>query len=882
MDIGQGTVPRYEAATYDPGTKLIEAGGRVYVWSGTSIPPTYLPSPGVISRPELIVGAYDFKSLACFDFERPYLPLIPRYDLLLRTHPAFECLAVKNNRFPVIEQSIGKWAMDPELANKWDILERWLRNMVKQLIDVGNPGADIMADFKLWPFPASYGYRKYKGGRQNVQDIAARARDSFLPLISACTFLICWCRRREALDDNFDWLSEMTTSALIRSQETKPGHHLSWIHDLIHSFAGDSNAERIGTILDATEDKTPAFYSLFRDLNMPICIHLGSLTEGTIQHIPDQSSRRITSHRVNPHVQIFREALPRARDLHAFRKVLIARPQPETSTNPVVEWSEGDPQPPLIGDALRNAIQSIPVESGSGQLRGEHWSDFMKRRKELNENLSLTESQKHRTIRLNRERQATRHAEPGKRGPRVWYWEREEHDFRVRKQLTRELAKVCWSKYSDQQAIFDSWSNSWDICSEFGSDVSDDDDDDNNEPVGSIVAEREIQSCLGQTGRTLDGDHRPVELVEDFTTSGQMQYNQITGTAVQGNGFDEGETSDGVVSAATLLCPEGEVGHEVIPPSADQVALLISRDDIPSVQLEFPETLEDIAFARFGFTNDLFELKREVVPWGDVKELLGNGRWPKNPANVRFDEPEPRDETRERMQSFFHYLRSANPSPDNNSVLDIPSLDLSTADSDIQARWDHLIAVRKLVNGEYFQIREPDTTFSLLISDPAAILQMIRQDWGSTVTDIAIELYRRGMPFCTAICGPLPAIKKSEPTVTEPRLGHRPQNYSPDINDFIAYESARNDFLRSNRGRAAVLAGGLIARIAREVIPEEAVVYGPDTTVLQTGTCLFTQDGSGYWDHVMTEEEIDLVCGVYYVQTRECFSVNILSVSSPT
>ncbi|KAJ8096166.1 hypothetical protein PM082_000074 [Marasmius tenuissimus] len=745
--------------------------------------------------------------------------------------------------------------MDPELARKWDILERWLRNMVKQLIDVGNPGADIMANFKVWPYPASYRYRTYKGGRQNLQEVAARARDSFLPLIATCTFLISWCRRREVEDQNFDWLSEMTTSALIRSQETKPGHHISWIHDLIHSFAGDTNAERIGTILDATDDRTPAFYSLFRDLNMPICNDLGSLTESTIQHIPDQSTRRITSHQVNAHVQIFRKALPRARDLHTFRNVLLSRAHAESSSTTVHdEWSEKGVEPPkLTGDALRNAINSIPVEANSGQLRGEHWSDFLKRRKERNEKLALTESQKHRNTRLNRELSAKRHPEPGKKGPRVWYWGKEEHDFRVRKQLTREETKFNWSRYSDKQAIFDSWSNSWDLCSEFGLSASDDDCDDDHEFMGSVAVQGKVQSCLEQKDGMSDSDHETMGSVE-------VPSDRIDGIYVRGDGSEGG------------VFVEGRIEEEAsTPPTADQVALLISGNCTPSVQLEFLQTLEDIAFARFGFTDDPFELTKENVPWSDVKELLGNGRWPKNPANARFNEPEPRDETIQRMQSFFHSLRLFEPSILGSSTLTIPSLDLFIPDSDIvtQARWDHVIAVKTLDGRECFQIQEPNSTFSLLIPDPAAILQITRQAWGSTVTDIAIEFFHHGIPFHTTICGPLPANTKSETTVKEPRLGNRPQNYSPDINDFIAYESARNEFLKSNRGRAAVLAGGLIARIAREVIPEEAVVYGPDpTSVLQTGTCLFTADGLGYWDHMITEEEIDLVCGVYYVQTR--------------
>ncbi|KAL0579953.1 aprataxin-like protein [Marasmius crinis-equi] len=293
---------------------------------------------------------------------------------------------------------------------------------------------------------------------------------------------------------------------------------------------------------------------------------------------------------------------------------------------------------------------------------------------------------------------------------------------------------------------------------------------------------------------------------------------------------------------------------------------LQSEDKPPSVQLELTETLADVAYARYGFTDDLFELTTDTVSWSDVRELLGHGRW-LSPANARFREEDLRKETKERLQSFFYQLRSV----DVNSIgVNLPALDLSIEDSDVcqaMAIWRQHMVLRKVKDKVYVQIGETNSPFHLLIPDPISALQIVRSEWGPNVTDIAIELYRHGIPFQTVVRGPLPSREdEPHPTDTRPTLGYRPRSYTPDLNDFDAYESARNNFLGSAKGRAAVLAGGLVGRIAREVIPEENVIYGPDpASVAETGTCIFTANGSGYWDHVLNEEEIQLICGVYFV-----------------
>ncbi|KAJ8090606.1 hypothetical protein PM082_018163 [Marasmius tenuissimus] len=91
----------------------------------------------------------------------------------------------------------------------------------------------------------------------------------------------------------------------------------------------------------------------------------------------------------------------------------------------------------------------------------------------------------------------------------------------------------------------------------------------------------------------------------------------------------------------------------------------------------------------------------------------------------------------------------------------------------------------------------------------------------------------------------------------------------PDTGNFLAYVSARNEFLRGDRGKIALRQGGIIARLACEVIGKDSVVDGPDaSTVLSTGQCFFVKGETGYWGKTLTELKIDLICGVYYCATK--------------
>ena len=96
----------------------------------------------------------------------------------------------------------------------------------------------------------------------------------------------------------------------------------------------------------------------------------------------------------------------------------------------------------------------------------------------------------------------------------------------------------------------------------------------------------------------------------------------------------------------------------------------------------------------------------------------------------------------------------------------------------------------------------------------------------------------RRIPFRTVIQADprLPASPSSLPivyqsdsllptaTISFSGLGYEPMGYKPDFYDYKSYELLCNRFLTSSRGRVALMTGGIIERLAREVV-KEADVY---------------------------------------------------------
>ncbi|KAI0338184.1 hypothetical protein BDW22DRAFT_1338568 [Trametopsis cervina] len=144
--------------------------------------------------------------------------------------------------------------------------------------------------------------------------------------------------------------------------------------------------------------------------------------------------------------------------------------------------------------------------------------------------------------------------------------------------------------------------------------------------------------------------------------------------------------------------------------------------------------------------------------------------------------------------------------------------------------------------------------------------------------NVAEYLLDRGIPFKTVDYYGLYA-QHLPPAPTPPLfrehvplgLGVRLPRYNFSIYDFAAYEERRDKLVRSPRGRAAFLMGGIVWRLAMESMGYEDVLRGPSG--FHTQADVITIDARAFVDDTLTEHELDIICGVYRTLGSEYYIV---------
>ena len=183
--------------------------------------------------------------------------------------------------------------------------------------------------------------------------------------------------------------------------------------------------------------------------------------------------------------------------------------------------------------------------------------------------------------------------------------------------------------------------------------------------------------------------------------------------------------------------------------------------------------------------------------------------------------------------------------------LQIPGLSLSLG-TDVNDSRLYTISSTSAVQGHWM----------ICLRDPTTVLQIYRNRW-TTLDTIVRELVFRGIPFYTGV--PDPSPKVVEKGYESKGLGLRPMGYYPRSHDYNAYVSARTDVFRSHLGRAALLKGGLVARLARDVVEVSDVLSGPEPS---TSEMIGTVGGVKLVDDRLSDYLLDVISGVYYVETE--------------
>jgi hypothetical protein len=299
-------------------------------------------------------------------------------------------------------------------------------------------------------------------------------------------------------------------------------------------------------------------------------------------------------------------------------------------------------------------------------------------------------------------------------------------------------------------------------------------------------------------------------------------------------------------------------------------AIIYNGLPTPPSSLHFPGTLLDKIYGRYGFIGMRGDVNtyQSTMPWLVVQKILGDVK-----SHV--------ERSLEAPISYFLEELLFSRADLHGSLASLWDLTIDSVAPLIDHRNHRFrLIVRPTSTSDssaiYFieakNSTSNDVNWQLVLKDAATVLECFRQEDATSIRDIALFLLQHGTPFGTCIQKSQIQSRLLQPSM--PRLlGWRPAGHRPAISEYNFYEDLRRAFFDHPRSRAARLKGGILWRLALEGgggIVDDHVLDGPSDEVLACGTCIASHNSpESLWDDDLTEAEMDLICGVYHVDTSK-------------
>src|SRR5215472_16277557 len=475
-----------------------------------------------------------------------------------------------------------------------------------------------------------------------------------------------------------------------------------------------------------------------------------------------------------------------------------------------------------------------PVERCSGQQPREDIKAFFTRQARTRERGIEKETPTDRQAHIQREKDTDPGKAPGRKGARVFWWE-DIDGFRIRHAAGRHLYDAWWTDGDNHERQFDSYFNEWDICSDFSdhrpkffsNNPYDDDDDD--EPLA--------QPSVDNAKASIHDSLLPDEIPEDTWTMPDRERYSSTNDLWRLHTITNDNSNPIPTTTST---------------STSTISVHDTDNDHGDSYVAF-SNVSAIAHNLYGFLNQGIPPAPVQINWLDVAKVLG----------VFFLHlPPPDERLQHQLTRFFGHLSKA------KTHADMPPAACDLTQLSANVNRSILNVYRRTIDGSMYFFLYPPSLFTfpyeIALTTASSVLQILRGKWGPSFSDIARELLARGIQFHIFVRGdPRPPT----PPLLQPRfggIGYRHQKYKPTALDYVTYENRRNRLLQSTCGRAALCHGGLIARLARAVVSFEDVIKGPSENVRFDGR-VWIEGNIGFWDDALTDDDIDIICGVYHV-----------------
>lgn len=735
----------------------------------------------------------------------------------------------------------AKYKLRDDLVINWASLETALVDVAKHLID-NHPRLPTFPKLSPPRWPSQCGYLHSHDRKERAVSSARRSRDAFRMLSAFLSFaLSLWLTEYE--DDCFErafnelatrmrdpiprvWLQYLENSVVCNlSAGFRPGGFLNpyttaWGPSLCYFTRARVPIWLLwGFQYTSLSVAHPVIKSDF--LPSDKYIKLAQNRSAAFKYIVPPHQPNVTNQTINPasDTLVNMATQPASKDIYDLNG-----PLPDFATmdngDEFVSNNNPDEPPPAPAPVDRRSV----VDKRSGQLPGEMWEEFSARMEAGLEKCKSIETAQEKQIRESLEKHAREHGRS--RDVEVFMWEQDEVDkaFYRRRYLDKSVVADYWDDFTPFQRRFWSHKKQWDLCPQLPSyapgsgrkepgpyDEFFDDDDDEEQPPPAVPI-RPTDRYLGS--------------VRDATL-------QIVKEV---HAREEGETAEACVIRLPTLVDylfrcygfNAAIGEHWSPH-------LHKRDGRARSYLDRTDRAWVIKHLRYSKAN--------------AKDLLPLGA-PQFTSVIDFHNTAiavgPRG-------TKYHNLPAA---------WDMPStlrVDLSRI---------HLFLVQSGEAGEVRPIyilrpprgsRHPSPWF-IATNCATVVLLVYRSTW-VTMVEIARGLLELGIAFYTVEPRPRSMAPHSRWRNRSRGLGRRPRDFTPVEQDYVAYLHARNYLLRTAYGPAIRRHGGIVGRLAAEIVPDIEVLNGPavcDAIIGYDGDYVYVDDD-------VSDEMLDIVCGVYHV-----------------
>lgn len=759
----------------------------------------------------------------------------------------------------------GGWRLCDRTIQRWKWLENCLISVKTRLY--GGASDNWAWDFE-WPLlPESYGYRRTHRTALIAEACMSRSREAFLNLLVACSFSIACNFKMASIRNIVETYAIMPQWMLhlVKTQEEFNEVVEAYVDELGATWIADFvGVERVGCFIDVsqgTDHIHPVYVQAAISSGIPVWIYWG-----TNKKHPQRSNLNLMLQRLMPSTEavneskekaaegktaegsgavetrvaapVFPDKRPHWEQLEPFRYHTHAELETRKAAEEIYGVLALAPwRAPMVDDnqlrfapcreeiIMERRRVAAPIHDDNQVESGEDWRAFFTRQAQLQERRRQNEDVRKLQARLSRERQAASQSVPGKRGAQVFKWDKVDSGGRVRTRIDRGEVDHLWVTYARTQRKYNSFDNEWDLCSEF-------------DPEGVAEADEEV-----------DEDPTPDVFRENQETDAwEMKgQNNMTKESIFAEDLRE------------LYMSSASSGHTPIDfPSEDLATLLRRRygyfhsndgEGRPEWLKELPLWMARKILLEEKSREEADRGKRIALfvaylcyretDSNEAKVIVPSTFWDLDPCNSRYLGDNQRRDIRITRRAFCREV-----------MVEEQLMDLDV----------HLWCIEDNTHTE---------SWVLGVEHASSAVQVLRnRSWGCTRWELAKQLLERGIPFSTLGATARTVLNAKSKTKS---LGWRPQNFIPDRGiDYPAYVARRDNFLAGPRGRVAMMRGGILWRLARDVVKTSTVVVGPNRPEYEAPKFVLRAEDGGYlYDDDLTEEETDLICGVYRVHTGE-------------